>query len=92
MSADDVFVDMVRNYVQENPHIMPRLIDATTRGIQARLDKEQNARVLIESALVTALARRSRSADKTLASMLEKITPIASFDYKVVISELSKPR
>lgn len=85
---DEQFLQIVYEYCKERPEVVPHMNQRITQAIQDRMSSETEKRARVETALVTALMRRSRTADKTLASVLNDISKWSMYSYDSVIKEL----
>lgn len=85
---DEQFLQIVYEYCKVRLEVVPHMNQRITQAIQDRMNSETEKRARVETALVTALMRRSRSADKTLASVLKDMKGWSMYSYDKVIQEL----
>lgn len=87
---DTVFYEYVGDYCSKFPGVIPGLIRVLNQSIINKINEEREIRSEIEIALVAAVAKKFRNADKLLLDKLEKISKSSCINWESTIDELKK--
>lgn len=85
-----LFLFTVRDTCKANPEMVAKVVDAANSGLRDRLDEMRELSANIETVAVLAMARRSKSIDKSLAAKLRAINGKSCFVWDSDIAKLEK--